>query len=153
MSPIRRRVLATSACASPSAVSGALTSEKPTGSLLIANPHEQRESSYGNVRKSRVYGKELFRCTEKSGAVHYLSFGSAPLEVLFHHAGTSASPDHVLPRAPRNTSVLSFCCAMRACSRRETEGLSCQRGAKCERVLMGSRVRHVHEGGTRHSRC
>ena len=36
MRPIRRSSLAPSACAS--AVSGALTSEKPFGSLLIANP-------------------------------------------------------------------------------------------------------------------
>ena len=36
MGPIRRSVLAPSACAS--VVSGALTSEKPFGSLLIANP-------------------------------------------------------------------------------------------------------------------
>ena len=40
-----------------SAVSGALTSEKPIGSLLIANPvsRELAESSHGNVRKSHIH--------------------------------------------------------------------------------------------------
>ena len=54
MSPIRRSALA-------EAVSGALTSEKPFGSLLIANPVSR--VSYGNVRKSYIHVEQLQRST------------------------------------------------------------------------------------------